>query len=615
MKNIVLYWRKKRLSFDFYSLWIGLLLLSACVIRVVLIALSWPTANSDEGTMGLMALHIAYQGDHPVFLYGNSYLGSLESYIGAALFWMLGPTLFALRLGLVCIDILFFYAMYRLSRLLYTRGMALFVVFLLCFGSTETLVRQLKVVGGTMEAMLFSSLALLIATWLALTCQKSIPVGIDSSRPSGPIDPVSTDVINRSLRGSGSHEEHQKNTVHMPTQRLLLYACCGLVIGLAMWSHMLLLPFIGAALLLLLLFCRSEMRRRVWLSLLVGFLIGFLPTILFDIQHPLENALFTLVLQQSSGGAATLPHTFWDQILGTVLISIPMATGFNTACNLSADADVWRSQLSPCLVPQGIWGVCYLIVMSIAVVFAARELRRCYLIYRKSQGEDERRALVYTVARALLVVCGSLTLLAYLRSPAPALVPLTSARYLVGLTVILPTLIAPFWSALRRGLNLLRPGIQIRPDIQTSRSLLQRRGLALTSSLVLLLIVVNYAISLVTVFQQIPSVHATNRQQAMMVNDLLHAHIVHFYSDYWTCNRVIFQSDERLICSVLDNQLQVGQNRYPPYQQIVQSDPNASYVFVVGSPQATAFAQRASQSRETYSVMQMDGYVVYRPTS
>ena len=171
VKNIKLYLSKKLLSFDMYSVFVGLLLLSACIIRFILIALGWPTTNSDEGTMGLMARHIAYMGDHPVFLYGNSYLGSLESYIGAALFWMLGPTLFALRLGLVCVDILFFYAMYRLTRLLYSKGMALFVVFLLCFGSTETLVRQLKVVGGTMEAMLFSSLALLIATWLALTCQ------------------------------------------------------------------------------------------------------------------------------------------------------------------------------------------------------------------------------------------------------------------------------------------------------------------------------------------------------------------------------------------------------------------------------------------------------------
>jgi len=582
--------------------------------------------------MGLMARHIAYQGGHPVFLYGNSYLGSLESYIGAALFWLLGPTLFALRLGLIFIDILFFYVLYRLTRLLYTKRMALFVVFLLCFGSTETLVRQLKVVGGTMEAMLFSSLVLLIATWLALTCQKS-------SNKEHQVEPAIHE---------GWHSQHRERVPIQgvpslvdgrPARRLLLYGCYGLVTGLAMWSHMLLLPFIGAALLLLLLFCRSEIHGRVWLYLIVGFLIGFLPTIIFDIQHPLENALFTLVLQQSSGGAATIPHTFWDQILGTVLISIPMATGFNVGCNLSADTGVWRSQLSSCLIPQGIWAVCYLLVMAIAVVFAARELRRCYLMYKKTQGEDERRTLVYAVARGLLLVGGCLTLLAYVRSPAPALVPLTSARYLVGLTLILPTLIAPFWTTLRRiGVSQGRHQAQPRPYLTIlaplfpssgivgavpgacperlpNRHVFQQRGLALVSGLVLLLLVMNYALSLVTVFQQIPSTQATNQQQATMVNDLLHAHIVHFYSDYWTCNRVIFQSDERLICSVLDNQLQTGQNRYPPYQHIVQSDPHASYVFVVGSLQATAFTQRATQPGTRYSMMQMDGYVVYKPTS
>lgn len=561
---------KTRHTFDRYDFGALIVIAIAAGIRIVLISLGWPATNSDEATMGLMARHIAYLGEHPVFMYGQNYMGSLESHIGAALFLLLGPSLFALRLGLVLLDIVFLYVMYRLTRLLYTRGMALFIVLLLCFGSTETMLRQLKVLGGAVETMLFGALLLLIATWLALT-----------------------------------YRDAHQSSLSDHFRRLSLYACFGMVMGLGMWSHLLVLPFVGASLLLLLLLCLKEMRVRVWLCLIGGLLIGFSPTIIFDIEHPLQNAIGTLWQVQSSGGLAmTLPYTFWDRIHGTVLISLPMATGFNPSCNLSADPGVWRGEISSCVLVQGIWGAGYLVVMGLAVVFAMREFTRCYLVYRKSQVDDARCLLVYAVARVMLLVGGGLTLLAYVLSPAPALVPITSARYLVGLTVMLPALIAPFWATMQGVVK------RERSSVPTFLSLLQGRGFALASSLVLLLLLVNYITSLVAVFQQVPSVQAVNQQQEAMVHDLLQAHITRIYSDYWTCNRVIFQSDERIVCSVLDEQLQTGQNRYAPYQEIVQSDPNASYVFAVGSPQATALAQRGS-SGTMYRMMQMDGYVMY----
>jgi len=58
-------------------------------IRVAVISLGWQTTNSDEDTMGLMALHIAHRGEFPVFFYGQYYMGTLEAYIGALLFHLL----------------------------------------------------------------------------------------------------------------------------------------------------------------------------------------------------------------------------------------------------------------------------------------------------------------------------------------------------------------------------------------------------------------------------------------------------------------------------------------------------------------------------------------------
>ncbi len=66
----------------------------AVILRIVLVALHVPETNSDEGTMGLEAMHIAFRGEHPIFLYGQDYMGVLEAYIAAVffLYWLLGSS-------------------------------------------------------------------------------------------------------------------------------------------------------------------------------------------------------------------------------------------------------------------------------------------------------------------------------------------------------------------------------------------------------------------------------------------------------------------------------------------------------------------------------------------
>ncbi len=50
----------------------------ASLLRVLLIGKGYLATNSDESTMGLMALHIAYRGEHPTFFYGQNYMGSFS---------------------------------------------------------------------------------------------------------------------------------------------------------------------------------------------------------------------------------------------------------------------------------------------------------------------------------------------------------------------------------------------------------------------------------------------------------------------------------------------------------------------------------------------------------
>jgi hypothetical protein len=61
-------------------------------------AWNWPgNFTSDEAVIGLMARHIL-RGDVPLYMYGQSYLGSVDAILGAFSIWLFGSSVVALRL-------------------------------------------------------------------------------------------------------------------------------------------------------------------------------------------------------------------------------------------------------------------------------------------------------------------------------------------------------------------------------------------------------------------------------------------------------------------------------------------------------------------------------------
>src|SRR6266480_1863463 len=60
----IIHWmsmRLKRFKIGIHEICAFCLIIFATVLRVILISQGWPETDSDEGTMGLMALHIAYR--------------------------------------------------------------------------------------------------------------------------------------------------------------------------------------------------------------------------------------------------------------------------------------------------------------------------------------------------------------------------------------------------------------------------------------------------------------------------------------------------------------------------------------------------------------------------
>jgi hypothetical protein len=51
--------------------------------------------------MGIAGMHIAFQRQHPIYHYGQDYLGVLEAYIAAPFFRLFGVSDITLRLGML----------------------------------------------------------------------------------------------------------------------------------------------------------------------------------------------------------------------------------------------------------------------------------------------------------------------------------------------------------------------------------------------------------------------------------------------------------------------------------------------------------------------------------
>src|SRR2546421_11576305 len=103
--------RWKHPKFGSYDKIAFVIIALAVILRIVLVALHMPETNSDEGTMGLEAMHIAFRGEHPIFLYGQDYMGVLEAYIAALFFHLFGVSVFTLRIGMMMMFAFFMVSM------------------------------------------------------------------------------------------------------------------------------------------------------------------------------------------------------------------------------------------------------------------------------------------------------------------------------------------------------------------------------------------------------------------------------------------------------------------------------------------------------------------------
>ncbi len=518
--------------------------------------------------MGVLALHVAFQGDHPVFFYGGNYLGPLEGYLAAPLFRLFGSSLFLLRLPLVLCFLPFLIGIYYLVRMLYeSRGYALATVILLGLGSPDVLFLQLRASGEYQELEMFVVLMCLLATGLALT---------------------------------GAQGQNSERRVRWA--RVGLYALLGALVGQALWVDMLAGPFVLTIFVLLIIFCRAELVRWPGLGLLLGLIVGGLPLLYYNLTAPwYANSLFVL-LGQSSAGAAQLAaaHMTWlNKLTGMFFIALPMATSGAWSCAPSVfpPAGTYTSATVSCIIAQGGWSAGYLLLGVITTGAALLALKRlagpalAQLRHASSADEETRRKMVLHCGRLAVLIGAGLTLLAYTISANPALYPDTSFRYLTCLFLVLPILLWPLWQGLHQRRHTARWWMRV---------------------ILLLLVAAILATGMVRSLLQMPTTQARFAEQQTLVQDLQQAGTTRLYSDYWTCNILIFLSNEKIICSAVEKDMSPAFDRYLPYRAIVRSTPHPGYIFAVNSPQERIMRQRAAANPTHYHIYHFFEYVVYQ---
>ncbi|HJT55316.1 MAG TPA: hypothetical protein VJ761_02385, partial [Ktedonobacteraceae bacterium] len=259
----------------------------------------------------------------------------------------------------------------------------------------------------------------------------------------------------------------------------------------------------------------------------------------------------------------------------------------------------------PCTVLQGAWGIGYTLLLGIAILLASAafwKLRRQQRVEGVAFSAESQREVVRQFARLMLLLIDVLVIFLYLRSPLSGLKP-WSTRYLVGMLVATPAVLWPLW----RLTGLERAHLTPR---WTSKWL---------SQTALILVALVALVSTVSTVTTVAAAYADEQQQMQLVNDLLKLKVTRVYLEYWTCYRLLFQSQEQILCAKPPYPYTVGDDAYLPDARAVQPNPkviNPKVPFMFPANSNAEIAQFEAYNKahgKRFQKMYLDGMVLYMP--
>jgi 4-amino-4-deoxy-L-arabinose transferase-like glycosyltransferase len=571
-------WRSAQAQGTALVLW-GILLAGAAV-RLWMLAHGVPALDSDEATIGLMALHMQH-GELAVFMWGQQYMGSLEAILIAPFLWLFGASPVTLRLAPMLLGLAGVATTYQLGARLYNRRAGLMSATLLALGPPFFVVLSVRAYGGYVETLLFGNLLLLLA-----------------------------------LRGADPARRTRPAVFWL-----------GLLAGVALWTNLLALPYLLAVALLCWLQRRSDLLRRNALSLFGGLLLGASPAILYNVFNgagTVETILGLTIVgaHNAHASAVPLPLTLMQNLWHEITIALPILTGGFLGGTQAAGFKE-SDYLAQAAVHPVLYAIALLIGLVALALFlrAALRLLRGWRTLRSPSTTDSSttpldNTLVRRQGRAALAFVAACYFVAFFlgRQPDIAATP----RYLFPLFAALPLLVAELL-ALLDGLarKLATSGWLTRlPGAARSE---RHVKMALLALVLLPLCAWNLAGDVaVTPLQTAARDHniwvAGQDQQLLQTLAAHHVHTV-ISNDYWEGMRLTFESNETIITVMMTPQGHPGFNRYRPYIARGLADPRPAYLELTGTPEAALALGRLHNGQlPGYTVQIIGSFTVVLPS-
>ncbi|MEU2662318.1 hypothetical protein [Micromonospora sp. NPDC007220] len=540
-----------------------------------------PPTNSDEATMGLAALHISRGQEFPVWFYGQAYMGTLEAYLAAPVFALVGPSTLGLRLPTLALYAVFVVLAWRLTlRLTGDHWFALLVVVLLALGSDRVVKNQL-IAGGGYPEMNAAGVALAVLAY-----------DLAAGRPG---------------------------------RRLPRWAGWGFLAGLMLWVDPLVLPYVAATGAVLLAYGRRELRGRAGVLLGAAALVGAGPLLV----HSLAAGRNPIAAVLAAGGSGQ-PAGWADRLHGGLVLGPPLGMGF---CSPSR-----------CTPGQSWWAVALPLLLLAAALSAWRTLRPPVAdlgqLPSALNGNCPRSIVAAGGAvRLALVVAAVGTLALYTASSAAGRTPVESSRYLSCLLISVPALLWPLWSAARRALRPVTAGtvtagtdtagpglagtVTAGAGIAGADGVRTRGGAGagarwrgmtgIAAAMVLAATLGTAAVATGGAVDAAPAARAAEARHAGLVAALRQRGVRHVYGGYWTCNRLTFATREDVLCAVVDDDLRPGHDRYLPYRRAVRQAAAPAWVAPAGSPLAARLDERRHADPAALDLVTVPGWRIYLP--
>lgn len=266
-----------------------LLVLSAALLwRIPFLVWTGAGIDADEAVLGLMASHIGAGERFPIWYYGQQYMGALEAWVAAPSVLLLGPTRLALKITALLFGLLFTGTTWALARRIF-RSEAIATAAGLCaaFGPLFLTLWSLKLRGGFVSIWALGQAVLLVA----------LLIGDEGESP-------------------------RRNFA------------LGLLAGLALWTNLLVAPYLFAAALYLLSRRRILFSGRGLAVAVGGLLLGSAPFWVYNLVH-LGATFGSLPAHQSTSA--------WEHLRHLATRHLPMLLGAVPPWRADAPLD-WRSK-------------------------------------------------------------------------------------------------------------------------------------------------------------------------------------------------------------------------------------------------------------------------------